>query len=74
MRTTLQLDDDILDAARFLARSERKSLGRVISDLVRDGLRAPAQEMVEDDFPVFQVSAAAPPITPEMVRRAGEDD
>ena len=35
MRTTLQLDDDVLDAARVLARQRRRSVGNVISDLAR---------------------------------------
>ena len=42
MRTTLQLDDDVLDAARVLARRRRLSVGAVISDLARQALRRPA--------------------------------
>ncbi|MGQ0529681.1 MAG: hypothetical protein ACT4PG_07655 [Panacagrimonas sp.] len=38
MRTTLDLDDDLLAAAKELARRERKSAGRVVSDLMRKGL------------------------------------
>jgi hypothetical protein len=41
MRTTLQLDDDVLAAARVLARQKRTSLGAVISALARQGLVAP---------------------------------
>ena len=41
MRTTLQLDDDVLAAARVLARQRRISLGAVISDLARRGLVGP---------------------------------
>jgi hypothetical protein len=42
MRTTLQLDDDVLAAARVLARQQRISLGAVISELARQALVAPA--------------------------------
>ena len=42
VRTTLQLDDDVLAAARVLARQRRTSLGAVISALARRGLVAPA--------------------------------
>ncbi|MEY2617971.1 MAG: hypothetical protein RL522_973 [Pseudomonadota bacterium] len=35
MRTTLDIADDVLFAARDLARREKKSLGEVISDLAR---------------------------------------
>lgn len=38
MRTTLDLDDDLLAAAKELARRERKSAGRIVSDLMRKGL------------------------------------
>jgi hypothetical protein len=42
MRTTLQLDDDVLAAARVLARQQRTSLGAVIGELARRALVAPA--------------------------------
>jgi hypothetical protein len=41
MRTTLDIDDDILLAAKEHAARERKSLGAVISALARESLRRP---------------------------------
>jgi hypothetical protein len=41
MRTTLQLDDDVLAAARVLARQKRTNLGAVISELARQALVTP---------------------------------
>jgi hypothetical protein len=38
MRTTLEIDDDVLAAAKELAKAESKTAGRVISDLARKGL------------------------------------
>lgn len=38
MRTTLDLDPDVLAAARELSRRRRQSLGRVLSDLARRAL------------------------------------
>lgn len=38
MRTTLDIDDDLLEAAKQLARRERSSAGEVISRLVRQSL------------------------------------
>lgn len=71
MRTTINLDADVLQAVRAVAQLERKSLGRVISDLVRRGM-APTTPRIadEDGFPVFQVEAGAAPITNEMVQAA----
>ena len=42
MRTTLDIDDDILAAAKERARLENKTAGQVMSDLARQALTAPA--------------------------------
>ena len=42
MRTTLSIEDDVLFAARSLARREGRTVGEVISDLARQALQAPA--------------------------------
>ena len=71
MRTTISIDEDIVQAARALAAAQRRSLGKVISDLARKGL-APRPERIgsEKGFPVFRVDPGAPVITPEMVSAA----
>lgn len=69
MRTTLELDDDVVAAARELAATERRSLGSVVSELARRGL-TPAKVDADGDLPVIRVPAGTSPITPEMVRRA----
>lgn len=38
MRTTLQLDEDVLSAARALAERQGRTLGEVVSELARKGL------------------------------------
>ena len=38
MRTTLDLDDDVLTSAKEIARRERKTAGQVLSDLARHAL------------------------------------
>lgn len=38
MRTTLNISDDVLFAAKERARREHRSVGAVLSDLARDGL------------------------------------
>jgi len=73
MRTTLEIDDDVITAARELANIERRSLGSVVSDLVRRGL-TPTKVDSEGEVPVIRVPAGSPPITPEMVRRALDED
>lgn len=40
MRTTLEIDDDVLQAARELAAKDGTSLGAIVSRLARNGLRS----------------------------------
>jgi hypothetical protein len=74
VRTTLQIDDDVLLAARVVARHERKSIGTVISELARKGLKPAAQARRHGDFPVFDVPDDAPRISEETVAAALEDE
>jgi hypothetical protein len=38
MRTTLDIEDDVLSAVKDLARKEQKTIGQVICELARKGL------------------------------------
>jgi len=69
MRTTINIDDDLLEAARTLSRVRKKSLGEILSELVRRGLKSRSTERDESGFPVFKVSEDAPPITPEQIKQ-----
>lgn len=69
MRTTLEIDDDVVAAARELAAGERRTLGAVISELARRGL-TPARVEADGELPVIRVPPGTPPMTPELVRRA----
>jgi len=73
MRTTLEIDDDVVAAARELAARDRRSLGSVISELARRGL-TPARIVADGALPVIHVPEGSSPITPEMVRRALDED
>jgi hypothetical protein len=42
MRTTIDIADDVLAAAKDLAKAEGRTMGDVISDLARRGLTAPS--------------------------------
>ncbi len=74
MRTTLDLDDGVLAAAKSIARDEGESLGRVISRLARAGLST--QQPIDDSgvFPVFSVPPDAPILTLDVVNRYRDDD
>jgi len=69
VRTTLDIADDVLAAARALAASENRSLGQVVSGLARRGL-ASTSRVVAGALPTFAVPDDATPLTVEMVQRA----
>ncbi|MEI6675509.1 MAG: CopG family transcriptional regulator [Verrucomicrobiota bacterium] len=39
MRTTLEIDDDVLLAAKELAIKQRKTAGKIVSEIFRRGMR-----------------------------------
>ena len=69
----MDIDDDVVHAARELAAEGRRSLGSVISELARRGL-TPARVEAEWDLPVIRVPTGTPAIRPGMVRRALDED
>jgi len=73
MRTTISIDDDVLAAARSLARQRQQSLGVVVSELIRRGLQPRPGTVRKQAFPVFAVPANARPVTLETVRSAEEE-
>jgi hypothetical protein len=73
MRTTLSLDADILSAARQIAAAKSKSIGEVVSELARRGLEARGKVGTRQGFPVFEVTKGAAPLTPDDIRRDGDE-
>ena len=56
MRTTLDIADDVLQAAKERARRENKTAGQVVSELLRQALTAPsaaAPSAVREPKPVY---------------------
>ena len=74
MRTTLELDDDLLGAARHLARQQGVTLGRVISELARKSLEAKARPRVRNGVPLFEPIPGAPRADLELVNRLRDED
>jgi hypothetical protein len=75
MRTTVDLDEDILRTAKQLARENEQSLGRVLSDLVRKGLTPPPQKFkFRNGVALLPSKPGAKPITPELVKELRELD
>jgi len=73
MRTTLNLDEDVLRAAKSLARQRSRSLGKVISDLARQGMKSGNQPGTRSGLPVFSVDPQGKPLTLEDVKRMEDE-
>jgi hypothetical protein len=75
MRTTLDIDDDVLAAARELAEQRRSTAGKVLSDLARRGLSQPAgAPTVRNGVPVLPARpAGAPRPTLHLVNRLRDE-
>ena len=78
MRTTLALDDDVLEAARALARQQGSSLGAVISGLARESLRASARGSSDDErersgLPLLPIRTSGAVVDLELVNQLRDE-
>jgi hypothetical protein len=71
MRTTLDIDDDVLEIAKQRAKAERKTAGQVISELARQALAEPRERLdftkveIVDGIPVLPSRGGV--VTKELV-------
>lgn len=73
MRTTLSIDDDVLLAAREIAKACHIPLGEAVSTLARRGMRPIGLRMAADGFLVFDVPDDFPMIDDADVKRIMAD-
>lgn len=74
MRTTLEIDDDILGAAKELAAREKKTAGKVISELARKGIDAPRTKTTRKVVNGFEVLPKGDRVvTSQLVQKIIED-
>jgi hypothetical protein len=60
-RTTLDLDPDVLQAAKELAEARHSTAGKVLSELARKGLEAPRPARVRNGVPLLPRRPAGSP-------------
>jgi hypothetical protein len=75
MRTTLDIEDDVLQAAKELARVRGETTGQVLSTLARKGLEAPAHRgRTRNGVPLLaRRPATAPRPTMKLVNALRDD-
>jgi hypothetical protein len=70
MRTTLSIDDDVLELARSLAEARQVSIGKALSDLARRGTQARTPGVSKSGFFTFNLPGPSSPFGPEEVAAA----
>ncbi len=55
MRTTLDIDDDVLQAAKSLGNKQSESIGKVISELVRSASTPTDNPKIRNGVPLLDV-------------------
>ncbi|MGH9422337.1 MAG: CopG family transcriptional regulator [Thermoanaerobaculia bacterium] len=74
MRTTLEIDDDVLLAAKEIAANRRTTVGRVLSDLVRTSLHFAEGEQIRNGVPLMpRRPKGSPALTMEIVNRLRDE-
>jgi len=74
MRTTLDVADDVLSAAKAIAGEQGKSVGAVVSELARAGLRRPVALGRRNGVPLLAVKDPTARVSMEMVNALRDEE
>ena len=77
MRTTLDVDEDVLSAVKSIAESQKITAGKVISNLARKALEPSSENSTRrtrNGFILFPPRKNGKPVTMEMVNRLRDED
>jgi hypothetical protein len=74
MRTTLELDDDVVAEAKQLARQQGTTLGHVISDLARKSLVAKTVPKRRNGFLLLTPKPGAPRADLDLVNALRDEE
>lgn len=79
LRTTLTIDDDVMQAVRVLARQQGSSLGAVVGPLARRALSTPSAPaavgggQLRNGLPLLPVQPQGAPVDLELVNRLRDE-
>ena len=75
MRTTLDIDDDLLQAAKEIAGMQGKTAGQVVSELLRKALQGPraSERTVRNGVPLIHRRPGAPVMTMALVNELRDE-
>ena len=73
MRTTLNIEDDVLLAVKQFSRQRHEPAGRLISELVRRALLPKLRGRERNGVPLFPVKPGASVVTMDLVNRLRDE-
>lgn len=73
MRTTVDLEDDILMAVKEIARRQDVTMGKVLSDLARQALLHHPNLTHRNGFPLFPVQSDGGVVSLELVNQLRDE-
>jgi len=76
MRTTLDIDDDVLTIAKSLADARQSTAGKVISEVFRKGIRPQVRQTKtrkRNGFVLMPARKDGKPVTMELVNRLRDE-
>jgi Arc/MetJ family transcription regulator len=74
MRTTINLDDDVLREVKQYADSRSVALGKAVSELVRRGLKTPIETKIVNGLHVVVLPAESAKVDETGIKRLLEDE
>lgn len=74
MRTTLELEDDVVHVAKQLARQRGVTMGAVVSALIRQGLESRNPPRMRNGVPLFVPKSEAPKPDLALVNRLRDEE
>jgi len=74
MRTTLAIDDDVLTAAKAIAKQKNRTVGEVVSELARAALRPAASGGARNGVPLLPARKPGVPVTPDIVNALRDEE
>jgi hypothetical protein len=74
VRTTLDIEDDVLQAAKELAANRKRTLGAVVSELLRAALEPAAAGETRNGMRLLPKRATGPKPTLELVNKLRDDE
>lgn len=74
MRTTLDIDADVLGVAKQLAVQHKTSAGKVISDLARQSLKPKKPPRFRNGVEIFEPKPGAKPPTLDLINELRDEE